>query len=72
VLILAALGLVGVLVFQAWVTRRVWKNPFWERSEKVAQIRLVWLLPLVGAAIVHSFQQDEDQARRTSSGEHRR
>jgi hypothetical protein len=44
---------VGASLLAAWnavVTRRLWQSPMYERSQRVAQTLLLWLLP--GAAIL--------------------
>ncbi len=50
---------VVVLGFQARTTLRVWRSKLFDRSQKVAQSQLIWLLPLIGAVIVMSVLQDE-------------
>lgn len=50
-----------VLAFQARTTVRVWRSKLFDRGQKVAQSQLIWLLPLIGAVIVMSVMQDEDQ-----------
>jgi hypothetical protein len=54
-----ALILVFVLAFQARTTFRVWRSRLFDRSQKVAQSQLIWLLPLIGAVIVSSVLEDE-------------
>jgi hypothetical protein len=49
------------LAFQARTTLRVWRSKLFDRSQKIAQSQLIWLLPLVGAVIVLSVLQDEDK-----------
>ena len=53
--------IVAILAFQARTTLRVWRSKLFDRSQKVAQSQLIWLLPLIGAVIVLSVLQDEDQ-----------
>lgn len=53
--------IVAILAFQARTTLRVWRSKLFDRSQKVAQSQLIWLLPLIGAVIVMSVLQDEDQ-----------
>ena len=50
-----------VLAFQARTTRRVWRSKLFDRPQKIAQSQLIWLLPLIGAVIVMSVLEDEDQ-----------
>jgi len=45
--------------FQGWVTWRVWHDDSFIRSEKSAQTKLVWLVPLLGAILVYSMLSDE-------------
>jgi hypothetical protein len=51
--------LLAVLFFQARTTQRVWRSKLFDRPQKVAQSQLIWLLPLIGAAIVTSVLEDE-------------
>ena len=53
--------LLAVALFQARVTRRVWRSDAFDRPQKMAQSKLIWLLPVVGAALVSSVLEDEDQ-----------
>jgi hypothetical protein len=50
-----------ILLFQARTTQRVWRSKLFDRKQKVAQSQLIWLLPLIGAVIVLSVLDDEDQ-----------
>ena len=61
------LGLIVIALlvgFQVWVTYRVWRAPFYERSHKWAQMKLIWLLPALGAVFAFSVLHDEEQAER--------
>ena len=49
------LGLLFVLVYQAYITRRVVQYPNCTSVQKAFQTALIWLFPLVGAAAVHAF-----------------
>ena len=49
-----------ILAFQARTTLRVWRSKLFDRSQKVAQSQLIWLIPLIGAVIVRSVLEDED------------
>jgi prolipoprotein diacylglyceryltransferase len=57
-----ALMLLVAIAFQIWVTVRVWRIDWFERKEKMAQSRLIWLLPILGAAMVYSVITDEDES----------
>jgi len=46
------------------VTWRVWRAPFYEKSHKLAQSKLIWLLPALGAVFAFSVLHDEEQAER--------
>jgi hypothetical protein len=58
------LVIVLLVGFQVWVTYRVWHAPFYERSHKLAQSKLIWLLPALGAVFAFSVLIDEEQAER--------
>lgn len=59
--------ILAILVFQVFVTYRVWRVDWFERSEKIAQSKFIWLLPLVGAVMVYTVIADEDEPRGPSS-----
>lgn len=56
--------LVGALLFQVWVTLRVRRTQLFDAPQKSAQTKLIWLLPVVGAAIVFSVLVSEEQYER--------
>jgi hypothetical protein len=58
---LGAFVVFGILFFQVFVTYRVWRTAVFERAQKVAQSRLIWLLPMLGAVIVFSVLTDEER-----------
>jgi hypothetical protein len=64
--LLGALVLAG-LGFQIWLTIRVWRSRSWERSQKILQSKLIWLLPVVGAVLVFSLMPEEDEPRRQNT-----
>ena len=64
--VLGLLVLFGV-GFQVWLTVRVWKNRFYERSQKVMQSQLIWLLPVVGAVLVYSLMPEEEDPKRKTN-----
>lgn len=51
--------LTAAVLFQVWVTVRVSRSSLYERSEKLAQAKLIWLVPVLGAVIVFSVLQQE-------------
>lgn len=59
--IVGALVLVVVLLFQLRVTTRVWRSQAFDRPQKMAQSKLIWLLPVIGAALVSSVLEEEDE-----------
>jgi len=65
--ILIALAITAVVVFQAWLTRRVFKSQLYDKKQKVWQAQLIWLLPIIGAGLVFSVLQDDQKAERDAS-----
>jgi hypothetical protein len=57
---LVYLCLAAVILFQGYVTYRVWSSKAFERDQKSRQSRLVWFVPLLGAAIVFSVIVEEE------------
>jgi hypothetical protein len=58
---LGAAVVIGILVFQVFVTYRVYKTAVFEHAQKMAQAKLIWLLPMLGAVIVFSVLTDEER-----------
>ena len=58
---------VALVVFQVWLTRRVFRSTMFERKQKIWQARLIWLLPIVGATLVFAVLQEERSQSRPSS-----
>jgi len=52
--------LAALVIFQSYVTYRIWKSQAFEPAQKSRQSRLVWLVPLLGAAIVISVIAEEE------------
>jgi tellurite resistance protein TehA-like permease len=50
----------GALLFQAYVTYRLWRSQVFDGQQKRAQSKLVWLVPVLGAAVVFSVLVDEE------------
>jgi hypothetical protein len=65
---LGAAVVLFALGFQIYVTYRIWRCRLFERVQKVAQSRLVWFLPVIGAAIVFSVLVDEERTARSEGG----
>jgi hypothetical protein len=62
--------LVATLAFQVWVTLRLRRSTIYDRSQKSAQAKLIWLIPVVGAAIVFSVLiSEEAYERKDNSGQ---
>jgi hypothetical protein len=59
--VVGGIVLLIVLLFQLRVTRRVWRSQAFDRPQKMAQSKLIWLLPLIGAALVASVLEEEDE-----------
>jgi hypothetical protein len=57
-------ALLGLLAFQGWLTARVWRSRLYERKQKIWQVQLIWLVPVVGAGLVFSVLQDDERAER--------
>jgi hypothetical protein len=53
--------LIATFAFQLWVTLRLRRSQIFDRAQKTAQAKLIWLIPVVGAAIVFSVLMSEEQ-----------
>ena len=61
--VFGTLLVVVTLVAQALLTIRVWRSPTYDREQKVAQTRLIWLLPILGAVLVFGLMPPEEPSR---------
>jgi len=59
--------LLTVILFQSFVTYKVWRIDWFEKAEKIAQSKLIWLVPLLGAVMVYTVISDEDEPRGPTS-----
>jgi hypothetical protein len=59
--IVGAIVILLVVLFQLRVTTRVWRSQAFDRPQKMAQSKLIWLMPLIGAALVASVLEEEDE-----------
>jgi hypothetical protein len=50
--VIPVLAVILFFVFQAAVTWWLWRSEIYVRSEKLAQTKLIWLLPFLGAVLV--------------------
>lgn len=64
--VVAGVALLVAIAFQVWLTVRVFRSNLFERDQKMNQAKLIWLLPVIGAAIVFSVLIQEDEALRQS------
>jgi hypothetical protein len=64
---LLAVLVLAALAFQIWLTVRVWKSRTSDRSQKVLQSKVIWLLPVVGAVLVFSLMPEEEEYHRTDT-----
>jgi hypothetical protein len=62
--ICAALALLAVAAFQVWLTMRVMRSGLYERKQKMLQVELIWLIAIIGAALVFSVLREDDRAER--------
>jgi hypothetical protein len=54
-------GVVAALAFQIWVTLRVRRSSQYAPAEKRAQMSLIWLLPIIGAAVSFAMLENENE-----------
>ncbi len=67
VILLVAIMLV---VYTGWVTSLVIRSAALERHQKIIQIALAWLIPALGAVVVHLVNREQEggSARPKASG----
>lgn len=55
------ISVIALVVFQSLATYWVWRSEAYLRAEKVAQTRLIWLLPFLGALWVLVMLSEESR-----------
>jgi len=65
--VIGAILILAAVLFQVFVTVRVFRSRLYETSQKSAQAKLIWLLPVLGAVIAFSVLTSEEQAERRAS-----
>ena len=58
----------GVVAFQVWLTRRVWRSEAYDRHQKISQTQLIWLVPVLGAGLVFHALRGEDAKHESRAG----
>jgi len=61
---IAASVLLLVGAYQVWVTFRLAKAVEYSRVQKLSQFALIWLIPILGAALVHFVLSSGGQPER--------
>lgn len=59
-LILAAVLLVLAVAYQIYVSRRVSRNRIYSDDQRIIQLIMIWLLPVIGASICHWMINDAE------------
>jgi len=54
-----AFGAATVALYQVWVSVQLLRSTLYEPKQKGLQLLLVWLIPIIGAVIVHSLMRSE-------------
>ena len=68
----AVLAVVAALIFQSWVTLRVMRSEAYEPSQKRAQARLIWMIPVFGALVSFVMLSENEEPRRNDESSERR
>jgi hypothetical protein len=69
--VLISLALAFAVGFQVWLTARVWRSPLFDKSQKLMQSKLIWLLPIVGSMLVFSVLSEDDKPKKPWSQQRR-
>jgi hypothetical protein len=61
--------LLAMALYQLYVTVRVFRSHRYSMGQRIAQLSLIWLFPLLGAIICHAFLgADEQQSVKRDNG----
>ena len=53
--------LCSLLIYQIWVSTKIWRSDQYDSKQRVLQLLIIWLLPLIGAVVCHSIVRNDDQ-----------
>jgi hypothetical protein len=62
---LPIISVIVLVLFQAFATYWLWRSEAYLRQEKLAQTRLIWLLPFLGAVWVLVMLSEESRESRS-------
>lgn len=57
--VFVVLSILVALAFQVWVTIKVRRSSEYDAGQKNAQTKLIWLLPILGAAVAFAVLEDD-------------
>lgn len=67
-LILVAVLIVLVIAYQIYISRRVARAPYYSDQQRLWQLIMIWLVPVIGAAVSQLMLSDTE-ASEASGGE---
>lgn len=50
---------VSVIIYQIFVSIRIYHAEEYERAQRLIQITLIWCIPIVAAFVLHSFLRNQ-------------
>jgi hypothetical protein len=59
-----------VAAYQSYVSWHVWTDSTYSSSQKIAQLTIIWLVPIVGAGIVHWVLHGQARSPEAPSGQY--
>lgn len=71
-IILSLLVLALIVFLNVWATLAVMRDEFSEPLQKVFQITLIWIIPILGALLVLGVHRKEEKPSRTYRSDHDR
>ena len=63
-MLIGGVVLLGVVVYNLWVTRMILGSEDFEPGQKAGQLAFVWLVPLIGATTVKNVLQPDTRVYR--------
>lgn len=62
---------IAAVAFQGWVTLQVYRSDVYDKAQKRAQTRLIWMVPLVGALVSFVVLTESGEPRQENKSEKR-
>ena len=65
---IAVSALIVLIATNVFVTVSLWRSQFYSRGRRLAQLALIWVVPVLGSALVWYILREGSATRRATAG----